>query len=210
MQNYLRDSLRYPDAEMKAGREEVVQVSFDVSAEGVVQNPQTRALIGGAPAFQEEAKRLILSMPGWSPELNKRGKPVASREYTLVQFRLSDSLREKYPLAPDSSVNIPAIGEVMPRFQADEAGFQNYLMWTIRYPQLEREQGLDGTVYIYFEVNPSGSISNVRAVKGVPGAPGLAKEAIRVVSEMPRWIPGYKDGKPVKVGMTVPVRFSLQ
>jgi TonB family protein len=211
MDNYLIDSLRYPAEEMAVGREEIVRVIFDVSAEGVAQNPQVRSLIGGSTAFEEEAKRLINAMPKWDPELNKRGNPVATSEYTIIRFVLPDSLLERFPLSPDTALypDFDSI-EIMPRFQGGESSFQTYLMWTIRYPQLEKEQGKDGTVYIYFEVNKTGSIENVKCQKGVPGAPGLSREAIRVISQMPRWVPGYMKGKPVKVGMTVPVRFQLQ
>lgn len=211
MENYFEDSMRYPQAELLLGREEIVYVRFEVSETGVAENPQPTSLIGGSSAFNEEAKRLINAMPKWDPELNKRGKPETSFQYAIVRFVLPDSLIQKYPLTADTSkYKIPPTGEVMPRFQGDEAGFQNYLKWTIRYPEMEKEEGRDGTVYIYFEVTPYGAIENVKCVKGVPGAPGLEKEAIRVVSEMPRWVPGYIDGRPVKVSMTVPVRFTLQ
>lgn len=211
MEKYFADSLRYPQTELLLGKEEIVSVTFEVSETGVAQNPQATSLFGGSAAFNEEAKRLINAMPKWEPALNKRGNPEASFQSAIVRFVFSDSLIRKYPLTADTSkYKIPTTGEVMPRFQGDESGFQNYLRWTIRYPQLEKDQGKDGTVYIYFEVSQYGGIGNVKCVKGVPGAPGLAKEAIRVVSEMPRWVPGHIDGRPVKVSMTVPVRFTLQ
>jgi protein TonB len=75
---------------------------------------------------------------------------------------------------------------------------------------MEKEQGKDGTVYIYFEVAKDGTIGNVKTQKGVAGAPGLGKEAERVIRAMPPWTPGKMNGRSVKVGMTVPVRFTLQ
>ena len=211
MEKFLRDSLRYPKSELESGREEIVRVTFDVSKEGITQNAQASSLFGTSTSFQDEAKRLILAMPKWSPELNKRGKPETSSHSAVVRFVLPDSLLDKFPLTHDRSLypNFDST-EIMPRFQGGEASFQHYLAWSIRYPKMEKEQGRDGTVYVYFEVEKNGRITNVKSAKGVPGAPGLSQEAIRVITEMPRWIPGYANGKPVKVGMTVPVRFTLQ
>lgn len=99
--------------------------------------------------------------------------------------------------------------EVMPVFPGGELAFQVYLQNSIRYPQAALDAGMDGTVYVYFEVEKDGQIGNARVVKGVPGAPDLDAEALRVISEMPDWTPGTLDGKPVKVSMTVPVKFAL-
>lgn len=103
-----------------------------------------------------------------------------------------------------------SFAEEMPHMTGGEAAFQAYLQANIRYPQMEKEQGKDGTVYIYFEVGKDGSIGNVRTQKGVTGAPGLSKEAERVIKSMPPWTPGKMNGRAVKVGMTVPVKFTLK
>lgn len=98
--------------------------------------------------------------------------------------------------------------EVMPKFPGDS--LQSYLQHKLIYPSLEKELGKEGTVYIKFTIEKDGAISNVRVVKDVPGAPGLTKEAIRVFSAMPRWTPGLMNGRPVRVEMTMPVRFNLE
>lgn len=98
--------------------------------------------------------------------------------------------------------------EVMPKFSGDS--LQSYLKHNLIYPPLEKEQGKDGTVYIKFTIEKDGTISNVLAVKEVPGAPGLTNEAIRVISKMPRWTPGLMNGRPVRVEMTMPIRFKLE
>lgn len=208
MEKYLIDSLRYPETEKSEGKEEVIKVTFEVSEKGIAQNPTMISLFGGSTGFDEEVKRLIQNMPKWEPDVNKKGNPVASMESAIVQFRLPDSLLKPLPNNDDSVLY--SFAEEMPQMQGGESSFQTYLKWMIRYPQLELEQGKDGVVYIYFEVTNTGNITNVRCLKGVPGAPGLAKEAIRVIKDMPRWIPGKMKGKPVRVGMTVPIRFTLK
>jgi TonB family protein len=98
--------------------------------------------------------------------------------------------------------------EVMPSFP-DPAGFSHYLASNVKYPYAERDAGKSGVVYISFVVEKDGSISNVRAVKEVPDAPGFTKEAIRVISQMPNWKPGMMRGKPVRIEVTQPIRFVL-
>lgn len=97
--------------------------------------------------------------------------------------------------------------EVMPTF---EGGFSHYLAANIKYPVFEKEHGKQGTVYVSFIIEKDGSVTNVKEAKGVPGAPGLTKEAIRVISEMPNWTPGMMNGKPVRIEMTQPIRFVLE
>lgn len=61
---------------------------------------------------------------------------------------------------------------------------------------------------IRFVVEPDGSVSNVEVVRGVD--PNLDREAVRVVTEMPKWKPGMVDGEPVRARYTLPVQFRLQ
>ena len=99
--------------------------------------------------------------------------------------------------------------EVMPDFSGKD-GFKAYLRKNVRYPFAEKDQGKQGTVYISFVVEKDGTIANVKAAKEVAGAPGFTKEAIRVISLMPKWTPGMMNGHPVRIEITQPVRFTLQ
>jgi protein TonB len=67
--------------------------------------------------------------------------------------------------------------------------------------------GIDGKVFVEFVINKDGSISDVRAVKGI-GA-GCDEEAVRVVQGAPSWTPGKQRGKPVKQRMVLPITFKL-
>jgi protein TonB len=98
--------------------------------------------------------------------------------------------------------------EVMPGFPGD--AFQAYLKNNIKYPVMEKDAGKQGTVYISFVVEKDGSITNVSPAKEVPGAPGLTREAMRVINLMPKWSPGLMNGHPVRIEMKQPVRFVLQ
>lgn len=99
------------------------------------------------------------------------------------------------------------VAEKMPEYPGGEAALMKYLGDNIRYPEIAKEAGIGGVVYIYFVIEPDGSISNIRALREVAG--GCTEEAIRVVSEMPRWFPGLQRGKAVRVSMNLPVSFKL-
>lgn len=99
------------------------------------------------------------------------------------------------------------IVEEQPGFPGGEAALMEYLKNNIKYPQLARESNIQGTVFVTFVVEPNGSISNVKVLRGIGG--GCDDEAIRVVKNMPSWSPGKQRGKPVRVQFNLPIRFIL-
>lgn len=105
---------------------------------------------------------------------------------------------------------ILTFAEEMPTFPGGSGAFQKYLQDNIRYPDSARFAGKEGTVYVSFDVLKDGKIDSVKLVRGVPGAPELGAEALRVISAMPDWIPGKMNGKAVRIRMTIPISFRLQ
>jgi TonB family protein len=99
--------------------------------------------------------------------------------------------------------------EQMPEFPGGSEAMMKYLASNVRYPQTEKEAGKEGTVYMSFIVEKDGSVSNIKAMKEVEGAPGFTKEAIRVVSTLPKFIPGRMNGKIVRVQYQLPIKFRL-
>ncbi|MBO4597674.1 MAG: energy transducer TonB [Bacteroidaceae bacterium] len=100
------------------------------------------------------------------------------------------------------------IVEKMPEFPGGMAACLKFLANNIKYPTISQEHGVQGKVVIQFVVNKDGSIVDPTVVRSVD--PYLDKEALRVISMMPRWTPGMQRGKPVRVKYTVPVTFRLQ
>lgn len=98
--------------------------------------------------------------------------------------------------------------EVMPEFPGGTAALMKYLGSNIKYPTISQEAGSQGKVIVQFVVDKDGAISNPEVVRGID--PYLDKEAIRVISSMPKWKPGVQNGKKVRVKYTVPVVFRLQ
>ena len=98
--------------------------------------------------------------------------------------------------------------EQMPSFPGGEAALMQYLSKNIKYPPFAEENNIQGRVICTFVVERDGSVTDIHIAKGVD--PSLDKEAIRVVSGMPKWIPGRQNGQSVRVKYTLPVTFRLQ
>ena len=92
--------------------------------------------------------------------------------------------------------------ENMPEFNGGMGALMQYLSDNIRYPE---EKDIQGRVIVRFVVGKDGSISNAQVVKSVH--PSFDAEALRIINNMPKWIPGTQNGKPVNVKYVVPINF---
>jgi len=98
--------------------------------------------------------------------------------------------------------------ESMPEYPGGEAALYAYLAENIKYPQMAKESGIQGRVFVTFVVERDGRVTDVRVLRGIGG--GCDEEAIRVVEGMPKWSPGKQRGKAVRVQYNLPVKFTLQ
>ena len=110
--------------------------------------------------------------------------------------------------APNSSDDVFMVVEQMPEFPGGTMGLLEYLRTTIRYPQEAKVKNIQGRVMVEFVVEKDGSITEAKVVKSVDKL--LDDEALRVVSQMPKWTPGTQDGEAVRVKCTVPINFRLE
>jgi protein TonB len=83
-----------------------------------------------------------------------------------------------------------------------------YLSENIKYPQLAKENNIEGRVFVSFVVEKDGRVGNIKILRDIGG--GCGAEAVRVVKSMPRWKPGKQRGKPVRSQFNLPVNFSLK
>jgi TonB family protein len=100
--------------------------------------------------------------------------------------------------------------EQMPEFPSENGGMKQFIQDNIKYPTFAKEAGIQGTVWVTYIIEKDGSVTNVKEVKSIPGAPELTKEAIRVVASFPKHEPGLMNGRPVRVQQTTPVKFVLK
>ena len=96
----------------------------------------------------------------------------------------------------------------MPSFPGGPAELMKWLSSHVQYPAIAIDICIQGTVIVAFIVEPDGSVSNAKLMRSVD--PCIDQEALRVVRQMPKWIPGKQNGAAVRVKYNVPVIFKLQ
>lgn len=107
----------------------------------------------------------------------------------------------------EAEAEVFLIVETMPEFPGGDIALRKHIAQSVQYPEIAKENGIMGKVFVQFVVNKKGEVEQVKVVRGVD--PALDKEAIRVIQSLPKWKPGEQRGKPVKVAYTVPINFQL-
>jgi periplasmic protein TonB len=87
------------------------------------------------------------------------------------------------------------------------SAFYEFVNKKIKYPAQAKRMGIEGRVFVEFVIERDGSITDVKAIKGIGG--GCDQEAERVLQSAPKWKPGKQRGKPVRQKMVLPIQFKL-
>lgn len=99
--------------------------------------------------------------------------------------------------------------ETKPSFMGGDANqFSKWIATRLVYPEIAKENGVQGRVILQFRVEADGRVTNVKVIRGVE--PSIDKEAVRVVSSSPKWSPGKQRDRAVPVTYTFPVYFQLR
>lgn len=99
--------------------------------------------------------------------------------------------------------------EEKPSFQGGDANqFSAWVNKRLVYPEIAKENGVQGRVTLQFTIEKDGSLTKIKVLRGVD--PSLDKEAVRVVSSSPKWKPGKQRDRAVPVTYTFPVIFQLR
>lgn len=114
-------------------------------------------------------------------------------------------------LAGPPTVEVPEeildFTEVPAEFVGGMDAWYKYLRSNLSYPRQAQRMGIEGTVLVRFVVNTDGSIQDVEVVRQVD--PALDKAAMDAVLDSPHWKAARHQGKPVRVRMTIPIKFKL-
>lgn len=121
-------------------------------------------------------------------------------------FKIEEKVEEKV-IEEEDRTPIFTVVEEMPSFPGGEESRLKFLSDNILYPQVAKESGISGTVYVGFVVDSRGKVTEAKILRGIGG--GCDEEALRVIKLMPSWHPGKQAGKPVRVQFTMPIRFTL-
>lgn len=176
--------------------------------------------------IEEEMVPITQETPPPPPEINKI--PVLSDQIDIVddEIKVDDNIMN---LEDDANLGVEIMDyveaveeevveeeaipfqlvEQKPSFNGGDANeFSKWVNQRLVYPEIAKENGVQGRVMLQFTVNADGSVSNVKVLRGVDAS--LDKEAVRVVSSSPKWKPGRQRDRAVKVTYTFPVIFQLR
>lgn len=222
LMSFLAKSVDYPMIAQENGIQGRVSCCFIINADGTIRDIEV--IRGVDPSLDTEAVRVLKTMPKWTPG-QQRGKNVAVRYTVPVSFHLSrvgeqdkapeqaankQTAKQKKQVAKgvDPSGTIFAVVEQMPQYPGGQDKLMTYLARSIKYPVIAQKNGIQGRVSCSFVIETDGSITGIEVLRGVD--PSLDTEAVRVISEMPKWEPGIQKEMAVRVKYTVPVTFRLQ
>ena len=162
---------------------------------------------------QEEQKPQPVEVPQQTTQLEIVDDNVETKDIEInAEVDQQEVIEEYVPVEVEEEEvqeqEIFQIVEEMPAYPGGDQKLMEYVAKNIKYPQIARETGIQGRVFVGFVVEPDGSVSNVKVLRGIGG--GCDEEAMRVVKSMPKWKPGKQRGKAVRVSYMLPVNFKLQ
>ena len=196
MGKFLMKNVKYPESAKKENAEGVVVVAFVVQEDCSLSDIQEATGRKDLHAdLVKEAIRVVSIMPKWKPGVVD-GKTVKTKFTLPIKFTLDN----------ETAKDISDIDK-MPEYPGGFNALVAFMGDNIKYPEAPKKANITGTVLVSFIVETDGKLSNFEALKSPH--PDLSAEAIRVMKLMPAFSPGMKDGKAVRVKMTLPVKFAL-
>jgi len=219
MLEFIYGNITYPESAKAAGAEGMTVVRFIVDKTGELRDfEMVRSIHKDLDA---EALRVAKSMPDWIPG-RQRGKAVSVQFNLPIKFKLTDddaNVPTQKAIKNRNSEHHPEVDE-MPYFPgcddktltekrscADNKMLQ-HIYTNIRYPKEAQKDDAEGVVVVKFIVEKNGQLTNAKIARSVH--PKCDEEVLRLVNEMPNWIPAVKDGNKVAVEFNLPVKFKLE
>ena len=127
---------------------------------------------------------------------------------TSIGVEIMDYVEVEEEVVEEEAIPFQLVEE-KPSFQGGDANqFSKRVNSRLVYPEIAKENGVQGRVTLQFTVEKDGSVTKVKVLRGVD--PSLDKEAVRVVSMSPKWKPGKQRDRAVPVTYTFPVIFQLR
>lgn len=201
-------------------------ITFGAFSYGTKEKAASVLEVGPQEVTEEEIVPITQETPPPPPETPK--VPVLSDQIDIVddEIKVEDNIIN---LEDDESLGVDIIDyvegpeeeeieeeaipfmlvEQKPSFRGGDANaFSKWVNERLVYPEIAKENGVQGRVLLSFTVGADGMVSGVKVLRGVD--PALDKEAVRVVSMSPKWTPGKQRDRAVKVTYTFPVIFQLR
>nr|WP_294791707.1 M56 family metallopeptidase [uncultured Mucilaginibacter sp.] len=199
---FLEHNVRYPAQARENNIQGKVFVQFIVEADGSLSD--VHAVRGPSEELNAEAVRVFSTSPRWQAGV-QNGRAVRTQYTVPINFTLGDE--DDMPPGPNDDNKVFSTVEAYPVFPGGMSGFTKFLSKNLKYPNEMRSRGIQGKVFVQFIVGMDGSLSDIKAMRGP--SEEFKEEAVRVLSTSPKWIPGFQNGRKVKVQYTVPINFTL-
>lgn len=220
--NFLASNIKYPKEALDNLIQGDVRINFNVKA-GKIHNIDVTGNLGYN--IEQEVKQSILA---FNKEL-----PAEDGNYSFVTaFQLNQLTGKeeagvnKAPVGYNQLSKITILGYALNEQKEDNTiydhvsldnpptypgGIGNFYQWvgrTIRYPKTASENNVQGTLYLSFNIEKDGTLSDIKT-NGRQLGYGLEEEAIRVLKLSKRWNPGTQNNKPIRVKYNIPLKFSM-
>lgn len=206
MLKFIYSNIEYPAIAEENGVEGTVVIRFIVGRDGEILKPEIVRDIGANCGLA--ALEVVKKMPNWIPGIQK-GEAVKVQFNLPVKFKLTDPsdgiflVVQEMPKFPGCELT----GDEMKDRDCSDTKIIEYFKNNMQYPETAKKFEVEGECQISFVVNEIGEIMDPQIYRDMGAGCGI--EALRLIKEMPKWIPGKKDGAPVKVQMILPVDFKL-
>lgn len=211
---FLQQEMHYPEAALAQKIEGIVEVAAVVDKKGKTSKIHVRNSV--SKELDAEAIRLY-KMLLFKPSTYRGGKVVT---YSALKFKFSAKTYKKYckkrgyekvdTTLPDSLSVIYSDAQVKRKpkmvFKDSLENISSFIYKNLKYPEGTLRLGITGVVKLFFVVEPSGRITNIRVLKDIGG--GATNEAIRLL-KLTKWESGKIDGVNVRVSKTFEVNFNL-
>lgn len=175
----------------------------DAVQEEILEVPPTEQLPPPPPKIQQPQIIEVPDEKNIEEEIEINMDTEVTEETKVEEIKIQPQVEEE-------KEDVNQIFLVVEETAAPQGGmpaFYDFVAKKLKYPAQARRMGIEGKVFVEFVIERDGSITDVKAIKGI-GA-GCDEEAVRVLQSAPKWKPGKQRGKPVRQRMVLPIAFKL-
>ena len=137
------------------------------------------------------------------PIANK--KDAANRRGRVSLGKMTE---RKTGMKPDKD-GIYEMTDVRPAYPGGQTALENYINNNVEYQQAAIDNNTEGTVDVEFVIDEKGNVTDAKRIGKELGG-GLDDEAVKVISNMPKWTPGKVKGKNVKTRLVLPITYKIE
>ena len=200
---WIAKNLKYPTEAIEKNIQGKVFLQFIIEKDGSVN--EVKVLRGVDASLDNEAVRVIRSMPRWIPGKQK-GQAVRVRYVIPTNFALGNTQANKPSASEEGEEPTFQVVEVMPQFPGENV--QVWIAKNLKYPEEAVKENAQGKAFVQFIIDKTGTVKEQKIIRS-SGNQSLDAEALKVVGEMPKWTPGKQRGQAVRVAYTLPIQFTL-